>query len=69
MRRIFGSSMLAMGVLLLCGLPLAAQDAMLRPRDSRSALLFRRRAHSAKLPQKPIYGYHEALPVRRIPET
>ena len=67
--RIFGSSMLAMGVLLLCGLPLAAQDAISTPaRQAERFAISPPLRELAKLPQKPIYGYHEALPVRRIPK-
>jgi hypothetical protein len=66
---IFGSSMIAMGALVLCGLPLNAQDnpapvAGQAVRFAVSAPL----SELAKLPQRPIYGVHEANPVRRIPK-
>ncbi len=67
--RIFGSSMLAVGVLILCGLQLAAQDSASPEPTVRQAVRF---AVSppvrdlAKLPRAPRYGLHEALPVRRI---
>jgi hypothetical protein len=56
---------LAVGALLLCGLPLAAQDAVNRPTAfGVSAPL----GELAQLPQSLHYGFHEANPVRRIPK-
>jgi hypothetical protein len=69
--RIFGSSMLVVGLLVLCGLQLAAQDSASPEPTVRQAVGF---AVSpplrdlAKLPRAPQYGVHEALPVRRIPK-
>jgi hypothetical protein len=63
--------MLAVVVLLLCALPLAAQDSAAPEPTVRQAVGF---AVSpplrdlAKLPRAPQYGLHEALPVRRIPK-
>jgi hypothetical protein len=59
------TSCLALGVLLLCSLPLAAQDPVNHPvAFAVSAPL----GELAKLPQAPQYGFHEANPVRRIPK-
>ena len=61
--------MLAVGVLVLCGLQLAAQDSTSPEPTVRQAVGF---AVSpplrdlAKLPRVPQYGLHEVLPVRRI---
>ena len=69
--RIFGSSMLVVGLLVLCCLQLAAQDSASPAPTVSEAVGF---AVSpplrdlAKLPQPPQYGVHEALPVRRIPK-
>lgn len=66
---VFGSSMIAMGALVLCGLPLSAQD------NGSPAPVVRQPIHVAvsapvrelaKLPQPARYGFHEANPVRRI---
>ncbi len=54
---------LALGALLICSLPLAAQD------EVRHAVRFAVSAplgELAKLPQTPKYGFHEANPVRRF---
>jgi len=54
---------LAVAALLLCSLPLAAQDAVNHAvRFAVSQPL----GELAKLPQSPHYGFHEANPVRRI---
>src|SRR5664279_425678 len=69
--KIFASSMLAVGVLLLCTLPLAAQDNASPETTVRQAVGFAVSppvSELAKLPQAPQYGFHEALPVRRIPK-
>ena len=69
--RIIGSSMLAMGVLLLCGLPLSAQDSQSPKLTSSHAQAFgvtARLDELAKLPQPPQYGVHEANPVRLLPK-
>jgi hypothetical protein len=63
--RKIGSSLLALGVLLLCSLPLAAQD------PAHHAVAFGISAplgDLAKLPQPLHYGFHEANPVRRVPK-
>jgi len=63
--------MLAVGVLILCGLQLAAQDSASPQPTVREAVGF---AVSpplrdlAKLPRTPHYGFHEILPVRLIPK-
>src|ERR1700686_1430894 len=67
--RIFASSMLVVGVLVLCGLPLAAQDSASPEPTVRQAVGFAVSPplrELAKQPRTPHYGLHEALPVRRI---
>ena len=55
----------ALGALLLCSLPLVAQDPINHAvRFAVSAPL----GELAKLPQAPQYGFHEANPVRRVPK-
>jgi hypothetical protein len=69
--RIFASSMLVVGVLVLCTLPLAAQDSASPEPTVRQAVGFGVSPplrDLAKLPRAPQYGVHEALPVRRIPK-
>ncbi len=59
------TSCLALGVLLLCSLPLVAQDSVNHAvRFAVSEPL----GELAKLPQAPQYGFHEANPVRRTPK-
>ena len=63
--------MLAVGVLLLCTLPLAAQDNASPETTVRQAVGFAVSppvSELAKLPQAPQYGFREAPPVRRIPK-
>jgi hypothetical protein len=66
--RIIGSSMLAMGVLLLCALPLLAQDSPQQPtlNHAQAFGVSPRLDELAKLPQPVQYGFHEANPYRRI---
>src|SRR5271157_5274536 len=64
-QRVVVLSCLALGALLCCSLPLAAQDAVNHPvafgiSDPLGEL--------AKLPQPLHYGFHEANPVRRVPK-
>ena len=69
--RIFALSMLAVGVLVLCGLQLAAQDSPSPDTTVRQAVRFAVTPplrDLAKLPRAPHYGVHEAAPVRRIPK-
>src|ERR1017187_10194433 len=69
--RIIGSSMLAMGVLLLCGLPLSAQDSQSPKLTSSHAQAFgvtARLDELAKRPQPPQYGLKEAPPLRLLPK-
>ena len=64
-QRIVVLSCLALGALLLCSLPLAAQDAVNHPvKFAISDPL----GELAKLPQPLHYGFHEANPVRRVPK-
>ena len=66
--RIFGSSMLAVGVLILCTLPLAAQDHSQKPTVNTAVAsgLTPPLRELSKLPQPTQYGFKEANPVRRI---
>ena len=64
-KKLAGTDWLVVAVLLLCSLPLAAQDTV------RHAVAFGVSAplgELAKLPQPLHYGFHEANPVRRIPK-
>ena len=66
---IFGSSMLVMGALLLCGLPVAAQDT-LSPSSVRRAIYFDVSPplrELAKLPARPHYGFREADQLHSYP--
>ncbi len=64
--RTIGSSMLALGVLLLCCLPLAAQDNNTYINHAERFAVSAPLRDYAKLPQPPHYGFHEANPVRRF---
>ncbi len=66
--RIIGASMLAVGVLLLCALPLAAQDNNTYIQHARRFAVSPPLRELAKLPQQPHYGFREANPIRRIPK-
>jgi hypothetical protein len=66
--RIFGASMLAMAALLLCTLPLAAQDNNTYINRATRFAVSPRLDELAKLPPSPQYGFHEANPVRRVPK-
>src|ERR1022692_637828 len=66
--RTIGSSMLAVGVLLLCCLPVAAQDNNTYINHAERFAVSLPLRELAKLPQSPHYGLHEANPVRRIPK-
>lgn len=60
-----GLSLVALAALLLCSLPLAAQDMANYPV---AFGVSERLGDLAKLPQPIHYGFHEANPVRRIPK-
>ncbi len=60
--------MLAVGVLLLCCLPLLAQDNNTYIQRAERFAISPPLRDLAKLPQQPQYGFHEANPVRRIPK-
>lgn len=64
-KRIVVASWLVLGVLLLCSLPLAAQDQV---NHARAFAISESLGDLAKLPQPLHYGFHEANPVRRIPK-
>ena len=66
--RIIGASMLAVGVLLLCCLPLAAQENNTYTNQAVRFAISPPLRDLAKLPQPAQYGFHEANPVRRIPK-
>ena len=69
--RIIGSSMLAMAVLVLCALPLVAQDNSMKPtvNTAMASGVTPRLGELAKLPQPVQYGFHEAPPLRLIPKA
>jgi len=66
--RIIGASMLAVGVLLLCCLPVAAQENNTYTNHATRFAISEPLSELAKLPQPAQYGFHEANPVRRIPK-
>ena len=62
---------LAASVLLLCSLPLSAQDSASPTPTVNEAVHFAVSpplSELAKMPRAPQYGFHEASPVRRIPK-
>ena len=63
--RIIVASCLAVSLLLLCSLPLAAQDPV---NHARAFAVSEPLGELAKLPQPLQYGFHEANPVRRTPK-
>ncbi len=68
---IFNSSMLAVGVLIFCTLPVTAQDSSSPAPTVSQADGFAVSEpvrELAKLPRATQYGFHEAVPVRRIPK-
>jgi len=60
--------MLAVGALLLCALPLAAQDNNTYINHATRFAVSPPLRDLANLPQTPHYGFHEANPVRRVPK-
>src|SRR5271157_4443305 len=66
--RIIGASLLAVGALLLCCLPLAAADNNTSINQAVRFAVSPPLRDLAKLPPRPQYGFHEANPVRRIPK-
>ena len=66
--KIIGASMLAVGVLLLCALPLVAQENNTYIQHAERFAVSAPLRDLAKLPQPAQYGFHEANPVRRIPK-
>ena len=66
--RIVGAGMLAVGALLLCVLPLAAQENNTYINHAIRFAVSPPLRDLAKLPQSPRYGLHEANPVRRVPK-
>jgi len=66
--KIIGSSMLAMGVLLLCTLPLAAQELKPTVNTATASGVTPAVRDLMGLPQPARYGFHEMNPVRTIPK-
>jgi len=66
--RIIGASMLAVGVLLLCALPLVAEEHNTYIQHPVRFAVSPPLRDLAKLPQPPQYGFREANPVRHIPK-
>ena len=66
--RIIGASLLAVGALLLCCLPLAAADNNTSIQQAVRFAVSPPLRDLAKLPPQPQYGFHEANPVRRVPK-
>ncbi len=66
--RIIGASMLAVGVLLLCTLPLVAQENNTYIQHAVRFAVSPPLSELAKLPPRPHYGFREAEPVRSIPK-
>ena len=66
--RIIGASMLAVGALLLCCLPLAAADNNTSIQYAERFAVSLPLSDLAKLPPRPQYGFHQANPVRRTPK-
>jgi len=60
--------MLAVGILVWCGLPLVAQENNTVTQHAVRFAVSPPLRDLAKLPQTPQYGFHEANPVRRIPK-
>ena len=61
--KMIATSCLALSFLMLCSLPLAAQDSV---NHARRFAVSEPMGELAKQPQSPNYGFHEANPVRRI---
>jgi hypothetical protein len=59
--------MFAVGVLILCALPLVAQENNTYIQHAIRFAVSPPLRELAKLPQKPQYGFHEANPVRHVP--
>jgi hypothetical protein len=66
--RIIGTAVLAMGVLLLCKLPLAAEDLKPTVNTATASGVTPRLDELAKLPQPLQMGFHEMPPLRVIPK-
>jgi hypothetical protein len=66
--KVLGASMLALGVLILCALPMLAQANNTYIQHAERFAVSPPLRDLAKLPQQPQYGFHEANPVRRIPK-
>ncbi len=66
--RIIGASILAVGVLLLCCLPLAAQENNTYIQHAERFAVSLPLRDLAKMPQQPQYGFRLAPEVRRIPK-
>src|ERR1700729_2241886 len=66
--KIAGLALLAMGSLVSCALPLAAQENNTYIQHASRFAISPPLRDLAKMPQAPVYGLHLANPVRRIPK-
>jgi len=66
--KIAGLALLAMGSLISCALPLAAQENNTYIQHASRFAISPPLRDLAKMPQAPVYGLHLANPVRRIPK-
>jgi hypothetical protein len=66
--KIAGLALLAVGSLMACALPLAAQENNTVIQHATRFAISPPLSELAKMPQKPVYGLHLAEPVRRIPK-
>src|ERR1700689_1974748 len=66
--KVAGLALLAMGSLLSCALPLAAQENNTYIQHATRFAISPPLRDLAKMPQSPRYGLHLANPVRRIPK-
>ena len=66
--KIAGLALLAVGSLMSCALPLAAQENNTVIQHATRFAISPPLSELAKMPQKPVYGLHLAEPVRRIPK-
>ena len=66
--KIAGLALLAVGSMMACALPLAAQDNNTVIQHATRFAISPPLGELAKMPQKPVYGLHLANPVRRIPK-
>src|ERR1700756_1997837 len=63
--KVLGITMLAVGALLLCSLPMVAQDS---PQTTKQNAVAFGAGRVTQVIPTPIFGLHQANPVRRIPK-